>query len=174
MKFELDDSKKESIAFHALQFAKKAPTAAMRNELDEQIATDSGQFLRELSEISPQSVANPSICDGIFVCSNVLEDANASSSRKTHAFALLANMFTDEEVLRRTHLHENKKLAKITIEHLFSLDVRIDRPCLTQVARLLVAAGQKCKSLGYQWGELGDENDEVWWLELLYDEDVMD
>lgn len=170
--FELDDSKKESIAFHALQFAKKAPTAAMINELDEQSATDSGQFLRELSEISPQSVANPSLCDGIFVCSNVLEDANASSSRKMHAFALLANMFTDEEVLRRTHLHENKKLAKITIEHLFSLDVRIDRPCLTQVARLLVAAGQKCKSLGYQWGELGDENDEVWWLELLYDEDV--
>ena len=118
--FELDDSKKESIAFHALQFAKKAPTAAMRNELDEQFATDSGQFLRELSEISPQSVANPSICDGSFVCSNVLEDANASSSRKTHAFALLANMITDEEVLRRTHLHENKKLAKITIEHLIS------------------------------------------------------
>ena len=74
MKFELDDSKKESIAFHALQFAKKAPNAAMRNEVDEQSATDSGQFLRELSEISPQSVANPSICDGIFVCSNVLED----------------------------------------------------------------------------------------------------
>jgi hypothetical protein len=26
--------------------------------------------------------------------------------------------------------------------------------------------------LGYQWGELGDDDDEVWWLELLYDEDV--
>tara|TARA_X000001036_G_C20017791_1_gene537302 strand:- start:258 stop:473 length:216 start_codon:yes stop_codon:yes gene_type:complete len=26
--------------------------------------------------------------------------------------------------------------------------------------------------MGYQWGELGDEMDDVWWLELLYDEDV--
>ena len=48
MKFELDDSKKESIAFHALQFAKKAPTAAQINELDEQSATDSGQFLQDV------------------------------------------------------------------------------------------------------------------------------
>tara|TARA_B100000073_G_scaffold347979_1_gene364339 strand:- start:3031 stop:3522 length:492 start_codon:yes stop_codon:yes gene_type:complete len=72
----------------------------------------------------------------------------------------------------RTQLHKNKKLAKIAIEHLFSLDTTVDRPCLTEVARLLVAAGQKCKSMGYQWGELGDEMDDVWWLELLYDEDV--
>jgi len=160
----------ESIAANALKFAMKAKEQF--NAVDEQTATDSGQFLRELSEISPQSVANPLMCDGIFVCSNVLEDSNASSSRKSHAFAILANMFVDEDVLLRTQLHKNKKLAKITIEHLFSLDTRIDRPCLTQVARLLVAAGQKCKNLGYQWGELGDDDDEVWWLELLYDEDV--
>ena len=151
MKFELDDSKKESIAFHALQFAKKAPTAAQINELDEQSATDSGQFLRELSEISPQSVANPSICDGIFVCSNVLEDANASSSRKTHAFALLANMFTDEEVLRRTHLHENKKLAKITklIIKTF-IAIKLQKQILfniNQVVRLILTSSSSNKSL---------------------------
>jgi len=152
----------ESIAANALKFAMKAKEEF--SAVDERTATDSGQFLRELSEISPQSVANPLMCDGIFVCSNVLEDSNASSSRKSHAFAILANMFVDEDVLLRTQLHKNKKLAKITIEHLFSLDTRIDRPCLTQVARLLVAAGQKCKNLGYQWGELGDDDDEVWWL----------
>ena len=84
----------------------------------------------------------------------------------------LATTTTTTTTTGRTQLHKNKKLAKIAIEHLFSLDTTVDRPCLTEVARLLVAAGQKCKSMGYQWGELGDEMDDVWWLELLYDEDV--
>ena len=79
-------------------FSKKSPSGAF-SAIDEQSATDSGLFLRELSEVSPQSVANPLLCDGVFVCSNVLEDHNASSSRKSHAFAILANMFVNDDVL---------------------------------------------------------------------------
>ena len=92
------DAKDESIAKNALQFSKKSPSGAF-SAIDEQSATDSGLFLRELSEVSPQSVANPLLCDGVFVCSNVLEDHNALSSRKSHAFAILANMFVNDDVL---------------------------------------------------------------------------